>query len=248
MEYESLLEVVKDWIKREKYVSITSIQKSFSVGFVTASKVFNALIDDGLIEKDKTYLKGNKVIGFNIGLKIYLLDMNAGIVNAWKEVFKDNEEITIIHDTFRNFMDNHKDIECVVSPANAYGIMNGGYDLAISEYFGNNLQHIVQRYIKKNLYGEQPVGSSIIVDIPNTNKKLIHTPTMQIPSLIKDDFLIYQCMRTTLIKALENNVKSIVIPAFGGCCGGLSPKIISKRMKEAYEQIRTSSKVHCSNL
>ena len=42
------------------------------------------------------------------------------------------------------------DVECVVSPANSYGFMDGGYDLAITNYFGEALMEKVQRLIIKN--------------------------------------------------------------------------------------------------
>ena len=49
--------------------------------------------------------------------------------------------------------------------------------------------------------------------------------------------IVYQCMRTTLMTALEHNIESIVIPAFCGECGDVSPKVIGKLMYEAYKQI-----------
>ena len=231
-----LLDVIKDWIKTEKYVSVSKIQREFSVGFNTSISIFEELKREGLIEATPTYSKGNRVLNSVSYLKIYLLDKNESIVDAWKKAFKEDKDITIVQDDFAHFMNNNK-VQCVVSPANSYGVMTGGYDLAITNYFGDNLQREVQRYIKDNLYGEQPVGTSIALAIPNTDQILIHTPTMQTPKPIKDDFVIYQCMRATLIKALEMKIESIVIPAFGGACGKVAPKIIAKRMKEAYKQI-----------
>lgn len=61
---------------------------------------------------------------------------------------------------------------------------------------------------------------------------------MKTPSVIKDTFVIYQCMRTTLIKALESRVESIVIPAFGGATGAVEPEIIAIKMLEGFKQIR----------
>ena len=70
-------------------------------------------------------------------------------------------------------------------------------------------------------FSEQPVGTSFLIEIPGSTKKLIHTQTMRVPSLIREPSVVYQCMRTTLICARQNNVKSLVIPAFGGSCGGI---------------------------
>ncbi len=94
--------------------------------------------------------------------------------------------------------------------------MDGGFDLAISAEFGWGLQNRVQEYIVEHYKGEQPIGSSFIIDIGTNNMKLIHTPTMRIPFAVKDPMIVYQCMRTTLMVALENHIETIVIPAFCG--------------------------------
>jgi len=168
-------------------------------------------------------------------MKIYLLDRSLSMTLWWKEYFSCCENVEIVCDEFCRFMNNNE-IECVVSPANSYGLMDGGYDLAITNHFGKNLQKKVQKYIIENLYGEQPVGTSIIVDI-NDKQKLIHTPSMRLPSRIKDPMVVYHCMRTCLMTALDNNIKSIVIPAFGGACGGLDFSVIAEMMYNAYYQV-----------
>ena len=231
-----LLDVMTEWIKTEKYISTNKIQRELSVGYTTASSIIGYLIEHDLIDKNQTKGKGYKVKALNIGIKIYLLDHNPEMVKEWLKAFKNDKEVIVVEDEFEHFIDTH-DIECVVSPANSWGIMSGGYDLAITNYYGDALQKTVQRYIRRHLYGEQPIGTSIIVDIPNTKQKLIHTPTMQISKSIKDEFVIYQCMRTTLMTALDNKIKTIVIPAFGGHYGKVSPKVVATKMKEAYDQI-----------
>jgi len=168
-------------------------------------------------------------------MKIYLLDRNENIVYWWKHFFKDIRDVEMVCDDFSHFMNTHE-IECIVSPANSYGLMDGGYDLAISNYFGEELPKKVQKLLLEKYYGEQPVGTSIIVKI-NEKQKLIHTPTMRIPSPIKDPMTIYHCMRSTLIVALRNNVKSIVIPAFGGDCGNVNYPILAEMMYEGYKQV-----------
>ena len=42
--------------------------------------------------------------------------------------------------------------------------------------------------------------------------------------------------------AIKNNINSIVIPAFGGNCGGLDFDVIAHLMKEAYEQVTNPPK------
>ena len=170
-------------------------------------------------------------------MKIYLLDRNPLMVAEWKKYFKNVRDVEVIYNDFEIFMETY-DVECVVSPADSYGFMDGGYDLAITNYFGEALMEKVQRLIIKNCFGEQPVGTSMFLSIPNSDKKLIHTPTMRIPSEIKDPMVIYHCMRSTLTAAIKHEVNSIVIPAFGGYCGNVDFDIIAKLMREAYDQIK----------
>jgi O-acetyl-ADP-ribose deacetylase (regulator of RNase III) len=179
-------------------------------------------------------------------MKIILLDRKQQMCDEWIKYFKDFSDVEVVCDNIEYY--DITNVDCLVSPANSYGIMNGGYDLALTRMFGNCLQEKVKEYIINNLYGEQTVGSSIIVDIPNTNKKLIHTPTMRIPSPIVDSEIVYTSMRSTLICALNNNVKSIIIPAFGGDTGMLPMRIVAKEMFKAYIQIfKSNIKVHSWN-
>ena len=169
-------------------------------------------------------------------MKIYLLNPTALMVDCWSAYFSSQPDVFVVCDELANFLDNNK-ADCVVSPANSYGLMDGGFDLAISEYFGWELQDRVQRYILNNFKGEQPVGTSFIIDTGKNNIKLIHTPTMRVPFPVKDPMIVYQCMRTSLMTALENNIESIVIPAFCGECGDVDPKVISYLMFEGYKQV-----------
>lgn len=169
-------------------------------------------------------------------MQIYLIDLVKAKANWMEKYFEDCDNVTVIHTDFATFMNSHPGVECVVSPANSFGLMDGGYDAAITAYFGGELSKRVQRYIINNYHGEQPVGTSCFVSIDD-HRSLIHTPTMQYPSHILDPRVIYQCMRTTLLEAIKNNVESIVIPMFGGTCGGVEPEIAAALMRSGYDQI-----------
>lgn len=168
-------------------------------------------------------------------MKIYILDESKEKLDIIKEYFED-DSIIFVQDEFAHFMQTNS-VDCVVSPGNSFGIMDGGYDMAITAWFGEQLQNRVQQYILDDFYGEQPVGTSFIIKANDNGQSLIHTPSMRIPQKIKDETVIYQCMRSTLICAKQNNVKSIVIPLFGGGCGKVAPNVIAKMMNLAYIQI-----------
>lgn len=169
-------------------------------------------------------------------MKIYLIERD---YRKWVflKAYFDQEDVELVNDSFENFM-GQKKVRCVVSPANAFGLMDGGYDLAITQWYGNQLQERVQQYIIEHFYGEQPVGTSFIIEANKDNQYLIHTPTMRTPQPIEDPRVIYQCMRTTLMEAKKNNIESILIPMFGGSCGRVRPQIVAEMMWKAYKQLQ----------
>ncbi|MBQ7790394.1 MAG: macro domain-containing protein [Bacilli bacterium] len=169
-------------------------------------------------------------------MKIYIIERNKDNFKYLVPYFDDLEDVVLVNTDFKTFMDEYY-VECIVSPANSYGLMDGGYDKAIKMYFKEDIQEKVQNYIIKNYYGEQPIYTSFIIDI-NDKQKLMHTPTMRIPEKIIDERAIYQCMRSVLIEAKQNNIESILIPMFGGLTGGVHPQNISKMMRLAYDQIQ----------
>lgn len=129
-------------------------------------------------------------------MKVYLLSDDAVMEICWRAYFDKEPDVEVICERLDKFL-LHTKVDCVVSPADSYGLMDGGVDLALSEYFGWELQDRVQDYILKNFKGEQPVVTSFIIDTGKDDIKLIHTPTMRIPFPVKDPMIVYQCMRTT---------------------------------------------------
>lgn len=171
-------------------------------------------------------------------IKIYLLDRNPEMYGAWSKYFFGLDNVKVLCADFIEFMRQNK-VECVVSPANSYGIMDGGYDEAITSWFGDGLQKKVQQYIVDNLYGEQPLCTSIVIDTDVNGIKLIHTPTMRTPSVIKDESIVYHCTRSCLIAALNSGVSSVVVPAFGGLTGRVPRETVAHMMWLAYEQLKS---------
>jgi O-acetyl-ADP-ribose deacetylase (regulator of RNase III) len=91
------------------------------------------------------------------------------------------------------------DYDCIVSPANSFGIMDGGLDLALRNYFGMQLQDNVQNFILDYFDGEQPVGTLFIVQTYyQKHPYLAHTPTMRVPMKITNNDDIYRAMYAML--------------------------------------------------
>ena len=174
-------------------------------------------------------------------MKIYIIERDFEKFKYLKPYFMDIDNVELINKDIIKFLEEKQDIHCVVSPANSFGIMDGGYDLALRNYYGMQIQERVQQYIIDKYYGEQPVATSFTIPAGKNNQLLIHTPTMRTPEKIKDKMIIYQCMRSTLIEAKRNNVKSIVLPMFGGLTGGCKAQDIAKMMRLAYDQVESKT-------
>ena len=164
--------------------------------------------------------------------------MQPELADAFALAFNGVQGVEIVRTDFASFMDGHSEVEGVVSSANSFGLLTGGLDKALRDYFGKELQDTVRERIKNEWFGEQIVGTSMVVDIPGfPGKKLLHTPTMRTPSKITDDLIVYSCMRSVLMEAIKNGVESVVIPAFGGGSGQIPMEVIVHHMRLAWDQI-----------
>lgn len=170
---------------------------------------------------------------------LYLLAVRDELAAAFRSAFADAENVIIVQDDFERFMASHPEVDGIVSPANSFGMMTGGLDKALRDYFGMELQDAVRDVILTEWFGEQTVGTSIAVDIPgHSGKKLMHTPTMRTPSIIIDYQTVYLCMRSALTAAIKSGVQHLMVPAFGGSTGQVPEDVIARNMREAYEQIK----------
>ena len=180
-------------------------------------------------------------------MNIKIIDINKEYCEIFKVIFKDYLNIEIISSSLENYQG---DYDCIVSPANSFGLMDGGFDLAITNKFGEQLMKRVQGRIVEDYAGLQPVGTSFI--IPTTNEQypyLAHTPTMELPWDISRTFNVYLAMKATLLAiedhnlicCKENKIETVLFPMFGGGCGNVNPYSIAKQMKLAYEHVYSPS-------
>jgi len=174
-----------------------------------------------------------------MNIKIFLRDKNIDLVNAWMKEFDGYQNIEI---SCGNIFDIKAD--AIISPANSFGFMDGGIDLAYSEYFGWELQETLQEKICKSFYGELPVGLATIVETKNDNIKfLISCPTMRVPEDVSNTVNSYLAFRAGLIEVIEYNkinnqsIKSILCPGLGTLSGRIPVFNCAKQMKLAYDLI-----------
>ena len=129
----------------------------------------------------------------------------------------------------------------MVSAANSFGLMDGGVDLAIIRYFGDGLMKRVQEHIIEEYLGEQPVGTSIVVETGHPKHPYIaHTPTMRVPMEIARTDNVYLAMWALLIAVRKHNqnkqplIKTLACPGLGTATGKVPVNEAARQMALAY--------------
>ncbi len=170
--------------------------------------------------------------------ELILVDTNPALCAAWRTAFQSWDGVEIVQGRFEDL----PEFDLMVSPANSFGLMDGGIDAAIVTYFGENLAVRVQENILAEFWGEQPVGTSLIVETGNPQHPfLAHTPTMRVPMVLAGTDNVYSAMRAMLLAAYKHNltkdrkIQTIACPGLGTGVGMLSPEVAARQMAIAYK-------------
>ncbi|MGE0791070.1 MAG: macro domain-containing protein [Sandaracinaceae bacterium] len=81
------------------------------------------------------------------------------MATAWTRCFEEDEGVEVAHGDYFS-----RAADAMVSPANSFGIMDGGLDIAIRDTLGFDAQRAAQHVIVERHHGELPVGQAEIVE------------------------------------------------------------------------------------
>ncbi|KAL1680819.1 hypothetical protein EV122DRAFT_206928 [Schizophyllum commune] len=174
------------------------------------------------------------------------------LYEAWRDAIKEVAPASV-YDKFELLRADLKElpakkitVDCVVSPANSYGIMDGGYDLALSLMFKGKgkegektLTRHCQAALREKWAGYLPPSSCMLMPIPAEvenplkAKVLAVLPTMRIPedaSWNRD--LVYNSMWALLnaIRTHDAPLESVLLTGLGTGTGYVSPKRCAAQM------------------
>lgn len=169
------------------------------------------------------------------GFNLILCDYNPILCTEWEKNFRYEPKVQIVCGDFKSV----PEYDCIVSPANSFGIMDGGFDLALVNYFGHGLMKRVQDKIRAEYAGEQPVGTCLIVETGNKKHPyLAHTPTMRIPRVIREYDTVYNAMRAMLLAVRKHSdIKAVLCTGLGTATGEVPPAVVAKQMYMAYKSV-----------
>jgi O-acetyl-ADP-ribose deacetylase (regulator of RNase III) len=180
--------------------------------------------------------------------KLILSAITPDLFEAFKKHFAQFPQVEVVNVPFEMVMDRS---DCVVSAANSFGLMDGGVDQCITDFFGIQMMKRVQERIIKEYWGEQPIGTSMIVranemaDPGHKDKYVAHTPTMRIPMDINKTSYVYMAMKAMLIAVERHNlylmpntmgqskINTVVCPGLGTNAGRVPAEEAAKMMSLA---------------
>ena len=169
--------------------------------------------------------------------KLVLVDPLPDLCQAWERHFDGLPHVSIVCGRFEDL----PVFDCIVSPANSFGLMDGGADAAITRFFGYALQTAAQHRILDEYFGEQPVGTSMIVETGNASHPyLAHTPTMRVPMTIARTDNVYRAMWAMLIAVHRHNqtarqrIEVVACPGLGTKTGRVPYEEAALQMATAY--------------
>ena len=170
---------------------------------------------------------------------LYLIDSKEELCDKWRQVFSSYPEVEVLSgDYFQQSAD------AIVSPANSFGIMDGGLDLAIRNELGFQVETDIQEVILNKYHGEMPIGSAEIIKT-NHNKwtYMIVAPTMRIPENVAFTLNAYIAFRTILIAINSFNESKPKRPIKSLVCSGLATGIGSMEVTKCAAQMRAAYKL-----
>ena len=177
-------------------------------------------------------------------MKIQLVDRNKEMCDQWSNYFKGCDDI-VVHQG--DFFDLPTD--CVVSPANSFGFMDGGLDAAITQKLGRGVQNRIQANLRNGRFpmGELLVGQAMLVksdieEIP----WCISAPTMRVPMILKNTPNVYLAAKAVFAMLkdpiLTNpngyaRIQTVTMSGLGTGVGQVPFGNCARQMKQAYDEV-----------
>ena len=176
-------------------------------------------------------------------MELILVDLNTDLVKAWRKFLDSYGYVRIVQGSIFEV-----DCDALVSPANSYGFMDGGLDLAISRFFGWGVQERLQQQIQEKHHGELLVGTAEAVPTNHPGiSYVVSAPTMRVPMILTESVNVYLAMRAVLLlikfgkfgdgEKIADKVRKIAIPGMGTGVGRISPEICAWQMKTAIDEV-----------
>lgn len=179
-------------------------------------------------------------------LHVHLVDRWEPLTRAWSEVFAEHDAVSV---TEGDFFEH--DADAMVSPANSFGIMDGGIDSAIRGALGGRIQTVVQAMILARYHGEMPIGCAEVVPTEHARwPYLVVAPTMRVPESVANTLNAYVAFRAILLAVRRHNdesaanpIRSVLVPGLGTGIGAMDARRCAAQMRMAFDQVSKPARI-----
>ena len=171
-----------------------------------------------------------------ISCEVVLVGRDA-LVPAWRTAFSSTPVSVVDGDALIQAAG-----AALVSPANSFGAMSGGFDLAIRKaYRPFPIEDRVREAIDAQAAGELPVGCALVVPTPETRySHLVVAPTMRTPRDMRGTLAAYLAFRAVLLAVRRWNANGADVPIQRLVCPGLATGIGQMDAETAARQMRAA--------
>jgi O-acetyl-ADP-ribose deacetylase (regulator of RNase III) len=177
---------------------------------------------------------------------IHLIAKDPSLHEAWQQVFAPFPSITAHLGDYFSI-----DADAMLSPANSFGIMDGGLDHAIREQLGFDVERLAQREIIEQYHGELPVGAALVIPTQHSRwPYLVVAPTMRVPEPVPHSLNAYLAFRAALVAVLRFNeqhpsspIRSLMSSGLATGIGQMSPRRCAAQMRVAYAQVSKPARI-----
>jgi O-acetyl-ADP-ribose deacetylase (regulator of RNase III) len=163
-------------------------------------------------------------------MKLTLVDLEADVTAALTRAFARWPDVHVVQDNLVATAEN-----TVVSPANAYGFMDGGIDAAYATGFPG-VEERVRDAIARRPEGYLPLGAAVMVPVKHDRiEYVIAATTMLSPETVSSENA-YRAMRAILRLAASRpkEVRSVYCPGLCTGVGMVPATAAAEAMAEAY--------------
>ncbi len=172
-------------------------------------------------------------------MKITLVARDPALARAWRATFDEVADVQVVEG---DYFDHPAD--AMVSPANSFGIMDGGLDLAIRDQLGLGVQTTLQRAIVERHHGELPIGCAEIVETGDPRwRYLVAAPTMRIPESVAQSLNAYLAFRAVLLACAKHPITSLVCCGLATGIGRMEPTRCAAQMRIALQHARGPARI-----
>lgn len=167
-------------------------------------------------------------------MTLHFIDRSGEVCSALAGAFAQHAEVEMVTGDIKDAAPRY---DAIITAGNSFGLMDGGVDQAVNEFFAGDAQRQVQAEIRRYWGGLLPVGAAVTVSLARESGQkclLIYAPTMIYPGPIVGTPNVYLAAKAAFLDMLEFVAGTTLCPGFGTLTGKVPPASAAAQMELAY--------------